>query len=71
MLTFLLLIGTLFGALAGLSAFLITWSEYEKHQFTRQRLWRESLSMAVFAFAFFLLVTLIIGYVFSHDVITR
>lgn len=56
-------IGLVFGLLAGLSAFLITYDEWQKHKYTGWELWREPLHRAVFAFSFFFLLSVVLGYV--------
>ena len=62
----LLSLGVIFGLLAGLSAFLITWGEYEHHQMEPKQLWRMSLESALFAFLLFLGLTLIAGYLLDR-----
>jgi hypothetical protein len=61
--SFFLIIGTVFGFLAALIAFLITFQEYRKHEFKGWDLWREALSVGFFTFAFFLGLSFLIGYV--------
>ena len=56
------LIGLVFGFLAGLIAFLITYGEWQKHKFTGWQLWREALLSGSFTFVFFLASSIIIGY---------
>jgi len=46
----LLAISLPFCLLASVMAFMITYGEYQKHGFSRERLLREALSTAVFAF---------------------
>jgi hypothetical protein len=60
--------GLAFGSVAGLSAFLITYREYEQHKMERPKLMRHSLSSALFAFLYFLISALIIGYALSHTI---
>ncbi len=61
--SFFLLIGTTFGALAAAIAFLITYIEYRHHAYTTRRLWRESLTVALFTFVLFFAISALIGYV--------
>ena len=62
-------IGIIFGLLAAASAFAIVWQEYERHQFTRKRLFKEAFQAAIFAFVVFLISSLIVGFVLKHFVI--
>jgi H+/Cl- antiporter ClcA len=61
-----LVIGVVFGLLAGLSAFIITLNEWQKHQFRGWKLWKEALSTGAVALAFFLILSLVLGYFFSY-----
>ena len=61
MLVISILIGIVFGFLAALTAFAITWREYEKHKFTGKRLFREAFQDAIVAFGVFLLSSVLIG----------
>lgn len=57
-------IGLMFGAMAGLSAYLILYEEYRKH--FAGDLWRAramALRAGLFAFGFFVLLSLAAGYV--------
>ena len=66
MLALWLSLGVIFGALAGISAFLITYREYELHKIERGRLIRHALSSAMFAFLFFLIGAVVLGIAISH-----
>jgi ABC-type antimicrobial peptide transport system permease subunit len=67
MLRLLLIIGLVFALLAALSAFLIAREEYQKHQFAGRQLFHMSLQIALTAFLFFLLLTLVGGYFVSRN----
>ncbi len=66
MIELFVLVGIIFGFLAGLMAFLITWKEWERYGFKKNKMWKESLSIGIFAFLFFLILSSILGVVFSH-----
>jgi hypothetical protein len=57
----LALMGAMFGALAAAMAFMITFSEYQKHRLGRGRVWREALLAAALAFAIFAAAPLALG----------
>jgi H+/Cl- antiporter ClcA len=61
MLVFSIVIGIVFGFLAALMAFVITWHEYEKHKFTGKRIFKEAFQSAIFTFVVFLFLSLLIG----------
>lgn len=63
--SFFLIIGGTFGFLAACIAYLITFLEYRKHAFEGWRLYQEALIVAIFTFAFFFGISLLIGYVLS------
>lgn len=67
--TLFAIIGLIFGSLAALIAFLITYNEWQKHQFKGWALWREPLMRALFTFGFFFLLSLAIGFVLTNFVI--
>jgi len=69
MLVFSIVIGIIFGFLAALMAFVITWHEYEKHKFTVKRLFKESFQAGIFTFAIFLLLSILIGFLLERFVI--
>ena len=71
MLVFSIVIGIVFGLLAALMAFVITWHEYEKHKFTVKRLFKEAFQSAIFTFAVFLILSFIIGFILKHFVINE
>jgi H+/Cl- antiporter ClcA len=71
MLVFTIVIGIVFGFIAALMAFVITWHEYEKHKFTGKRLFKEAFQSAIFTFAVFLILSFIIGFVLKHFVINK
>lgn len=56
-----ILIGLVFGSLAGAIAFVITYSEYEKHKLGRARVLMESFLSAGVAFAFFFAMAVVAG----------
>jgi hypothetical protein len=56
-------VGTVFGFLAGLIAFGITYIEWQKHQYTGWELWREPLRRALFTFLFFFLLSAGLGFI--------
>jgi H+/Cl- antiporter ClcA len=62
MLVFSIVIGIVFGLLAALMAFVITWHEYEKHKFTGKRIFKEAFQSAIFTFAIFLLLSILTGF---------
>jgi hypothetical protein len=57
-----------FALIAALMAFLITWHEYQKHQFKGRKLFIESFRAALFAFAIFVLISIIIVYLLSVSI---
>jgi uncharacterized protein YybS (DUF2232 family) len=62
-------IGVIFGFLAALMAFLITWDEYRKHKFEGKRLFMEAFRAGLFTFIVFLLLSLLIGFILKNFVI--
>ena len=65
MLRLLVIIGSVFALIAGLSAFLIAREEYQKHQFVGRQLFRMSFQVALSAFLFFMILALVGGYFIS------
>jgi len=63
-----LLIGLVFSPIAGVMAFLITYHEYQRHYTDKQRPLRIALEAAVFTFAFFMIASIVIGFVLSRNV---
>jgi maltodextrin utilization protein YvdJ len=57
-----LLIGIFFGIVAALAAFLIIYSEFQRHRLARWRLWKEALSGALVAFVVFVVLSVIVGF---------
>ncbi len=57
-----LAVGLVFGVLAGMMAFLITYEEYSHHHFDRGRLVRTSFEAALFAFLVILALALAAGF---------
>lgn len=57
----LAILGVMFGGLAAVMAFLITFSEYRKHRLGQARVWREALLAAALAFAIFAAAPLALG----------
>lgn len=62
-------IGVVFGLLAGLIAFLITYDEWQKHLFVGRELWREPLVRGLFTFAVFFILSVVIGFILINFVI--
>ena len=71
MLVFSIVIGVIFGFLAALAAFVITYNEYEKHKFTGKRLFMQAFQTAIFTFLIFLVLSVLIGFFLAHFVISR
>ena len=69
MLIFSIVVGTVFGFLAALTAFVITYHEYEKHKFTGKRLFMQAFQAAIFTFVIFLLLSLLAGFLLVRFVI--
>ena len=69
MLVFSIVIGIVFGFLAALTAFAITWREYEKHKFTGKRHFMEAFQTGIFTFVVFLLLSLLAGFLLTRFVI--
>jgi len=65
MLSLYVVIGIMFGSIAGLMAFIITWREYERHKFTDKRLFKESFQTAIFAFLIFLALSILTGFILT------
>jgi len=66
MLIFSIVIGIVFSFLAAVSAFVITWREYERHKFTGKRLFKEAIYSAIFTFIVFLLLSILIGFLLGR-----
>lgn len=60
-------LGIIFGFIASVMAYLITYNEYQKHQFPRSKLIKVSLESAIFTFIFFLILSVILGYLFTNN----
>jgi hypothetical protein len=54
--------GLVFGVLAGLMAFLITYEEYSHHHLPRRQLWQHALGMAGATCLFFVALAVAIGW---------
>lgn len=67
--TLFLVIGVIFGSLAGSMAFLITYNEYSRHYTGRKRPIILSLRTAIFTFVFMSGLTILIGYVLTSCVL--
>ena len=67
MLELWIFMGLAFGANAVLAAFLITYREYQDHMAYRVSPIRYALSSALFAFLFFFVSALIVGYAISRS----
>jgi NADH:ubiquinone oxidoreductase subunit 6 (subunit J) len=61
-----LLIGIFFGAVAAVTAFLILYTELQKHRLVGWRLWKEAFTAAMVAFVVFLVLSVIVGYWALH-----
>lgn len=61
-----LAIGVVFGAVAGIMAFIITWLEYRRHKLKGWRLWKPCLSVAGATFVFFALLAVGFGTLLMH-----
>ena len=66
MIAMVLSIGIVFGIVASIMAFLITYEEYVHHYIGRQEPLRASFQTALFAFIVFVALSLIVGWLFSH-----
>ena len=66
MLRFSIVIGIVFSSLAAVSAFVITWREYERHKFTGKRLFKETFQSAIFTFIVFLLLSVLVGFLLGR-----
>ena len=66
MLVFSIVIGVIFGFLAALAAFVITYNEYEKHKFAGKRLFMQAFQTAIFTFAVFLILSLLAGFLLAR-----
>lgn len=58
-------IGVVFGFLASLMAYLITYNEWVHHYPTKKEPRKIALEAAIFTFIFFFLISLIAGYLFT------
>ena len=63
-----LLIGVIFGAVAALMAFFITLEEYKKHFLGGNRAIREAIHTALIAFAIFLGLAVVVGFLFYKKI---
>lgn len=66
-----IVMGVIFGFLAALAAFVITWQEYERHKFTGKRLFIQAFKTAIFAFLIFLILSVIIGFLIMRFFIVK
>jgi hypothetical protein len=64
--TFFLTLGVVCGVIAGLMTFLISYNELVKHFATKDVPVKVSLKSALVSFAFFVLMSLIIGFFSRH-----
>ncbi|MHB8362589.1 MAG: hypothetical protein ACYDBX_03140 [Patescibacteria group bacterium] len=62
-----LIIGIVFGILAGIMASLITYGEYKRHFINSKRPLKEAIKMGIFTFVFLLLLLLIIGLIIAKS----
>jgi len=51
--------------IACIAAFIITYSEYERHFTDRKKVWKISLESSIFTFIVFIAITIVIGIVIS------
>jgi hypothetical protein len=63
--TFLVMIGLVFGLVAALMAFLITYGEYSRHFMAKGRALKISIETASVIFAVFFIIAIIAGFVLS------
>ena len=61
-----LALGTSFGFLGGLAAFLITLEEYQHHFIDKKKALRHSIESGLFAFFIFLGIAMLVGFIFSY-----
>ena len=61
-----LLIGLILSPIAGIMAFLITYHEYQRHYTDKQQPLRIALEAALFTFAFFMIVSAVIGLILNR-----
>jgi len=61
-----LLVGVIFGFIGSLMAFVITYHEYQKHQFERKRLIKEAFNAALYTFLFYIVIMAVVGLLISH-----
>jgi hypothetical protein len=61
-----LLIGLTLSPIAGIMAFLITYHEYQRHYADKKQPLRIALEAALFTFAFFMIVSAVIGLILNR-----
>lgn len=61
-------IGTFFSLAAALMAYLITYTEYEKHFDEKSKARKIALESAAFMFGLFMLITLVVSFYFNSRV---
>jgi len=61
-----LLVGVIFGFIGSLMAFVITYHEYQKHQFRGKRLFKEAFQAALYTFIFYIIIMAVVGFLLSH-----
>lgn len=71
LLSFFLFIGLIFGLLAALMAFLITYNEYSRHYHDNRAPLAASLRTALFAFVVIFAVTAVAGYALTNFVLKK
>lgn len=64
-------VGVIFGLLAALMAYLITYNEWLHHYPSKKEPRKIALEAAVFTFIIFLVLSLFIGFIFTNYVIPR
>ncbi|PIY82609.1 MAG: hypothetical protein COX96_04960 [Candidatus Omnitrophica bacterium CG_4_10_14_0_2_um_filter_44_9] len=69
MLGFSVVIGIVFGFVAALMAFVITWREFERHKFAGERLFKEAFQSGIFTFVVFLLLSILAGFLLIRFVV--
>ncbi len=63
--TLITLVGTFFGFLGAVMAYLITYNEYIHHYPTKREPKRLALQTGLFTFTFFLIIVLLLAYIFA------
>ncbi len=67
-LTLFILLGAIFGLLAGASAYVISYEEYKKHFLGGKEPFKIAFRMAIVAFFFFFGLSVVVGYILVKKV---